>query len=50
MAKVLQKLMPVTIKAKAKPGTTPFKLTDGYGEPDRIVLLDKGVCVFLPQN
>ena len=31
MAKVTQKLTLVTIKAKAKPGTKPFKLTDGCG-------------------
>ena len=31
MAKVSQKLTPVTIKAKAKPGAKPFKLTDGQG-------------------
>jgi integrase len=31
MAKVSDKLTPITIKAKAKPGATPFKLTDGKG-------------------
>ena len=31
MAKVTQKLTPVTIKAKAKPGAKPFKLADGQG-------------------
>ena len=31
MAKVSEKLTPVTIKAKAKSGATPFKLTDGKG-------------------
>ena len=31
MAKVSEKLTPVTIKAKAKPGAKPFKLTDGKG-------------------